>query len=164
MKLLSPVAVVLLLNAHMPSCLAFISPITLSTVKRQIHNDPSCSTSTKKQQPLLPLYSSTTSSSSNIGYFSDSELETAFFSIDIESRGSIPRSKFSEALADLGVNLDIIQADSLFKKYDADKGGSIDLEEFKKMMSDPVLVGLKVSTTTISIQRLLVCKKQNSDD
>lgn len=74
--------------------------------------------------------------------FSDSELETAFFSIDVDSKGSIPRSSFGDAIADLGVDLPEVQIDLLFSKYDADKGGSIDLEEFKDMMSDPVLAGV----------------------
>jgi Ca2+-binding EF-hand superfamily protein len=90
------------------------------------------------------LYSSYASSSTQrrSDTFSDSELETAFFSIDVDSKGSIPRSAFGEAIADLGVDLSQVQLDLLFSKYDADKGGSIDLDEFKAMMSDPVLAGV----------------------
>ena len=42
----------------------------------------------------------------------------------------------ADALADLGVELSESQTNELFDKYDADKGGSIDLEEFKCLMSD----------------------------
>lgn len=46
------------------------------------------------------------------------DLETAFFSIDIESTGSIPKSSFADALADVGVVIDESAADLLFDKYD----------------------------------------------
>jgi hypothetical protein len=67
--------------------------------------------------------------------FSNAELETAFFSIDIENKGSISRSCFAEAIHDLGVDLPRVQTDLLFDKYDADKGGSIDMMEFKEVRS-----------------------------
>mmetsp|Transcript_24193 Transcript_24193/g.58455 ORF Transcript_24193/g.58455 Transcript_24193/m.58455 type:complete len:484 (+) Transcript_24193:55-1506(+) len=75
--------------------------------------------------------------------FSNEDLETAFFSIDIEDAGSIPKSSFADALADLGVVLDESAADALFCKYDADRGGSIDLDEFKELMADPAMAGIK---------------------
>ena len=87
-----------------------------------------------------------TTSSSPLGAsaaFSNEDLETAFFSIDIEASGSIPKASFADALADLGVVLDDSAADTLFDKYDADKGGSIDLEEFKQLMSDPAMSAVK---------------------
>lgn len=95
-------------------------------------------------QRLQPaLYSSYASGGLEKGtLFSDAELETAFFSIDVKSKGNIPRSAFGEALSDLGVELSKVQLKLLFNKYDADKGGSIDLDEFKAMMNDPVLAGL----------------------
>ena len=111
-----------LLVTHSPS-LAFLSP--------------QC---TRTQWTLSSSIPSTVSVRSRT--FSDAELETAFFSIDLKSKGNIPRSSFGEALADLGVDLSDVQLDLLFKKYDADKGGSIDLQEFKVLMSDPVLAGL----------------------
>ena len=49
----------------------------------------------------------------------------------------------ADALADLGVELSESQTNELFDKYDADKGGSIDLAEFKCLMSDTQLSGLK---------------------
>ena len=79
--------------------------------------------------------------------FSNEDLETTFFSIDIESSGSIPKSSFADALADLGVVLDDSAADTLFDKYDADRGGSIDLDEFKELMADPAMAGIKVDAT-----------------
>jgi len=79
------------------------------------------------------------------GTFSNAELETAFFSIDVESKGNVPRLSFGEAISDLGLDLSEVQLDILFQKYDADKGGSIDLDEFKELMSDPVLAGLTPS-------------------
>ena len=84
-------------------------------------------------------------SSERRGTFSNAELETAFFSIDVESKGNIPRLSFGEAISDLGLDLSEVQLDILFQKYDADKGGSIDLDEFKELMSDPVLAGLTPS-------------------
>lgn len=75
--------------------------------------------------------------------FSNEDLETAFFSIDIESKGEIPKSSFADALAGLGVVLDDTAADALFSKYDEDNGGSIDLDEFKALMADPALAGIK---------------------
>ena len=81
-----------------------------------------------------------TSSSSS---FSKEDLETTFFSIDVKATGSIPRSSFMDALADLGVELSESQANELFNKYDADGGNSIDLEEFKALMSDPKMGGVK---------------------
>ena len=91
---------------------------------------------------LYSSYASEVVTRSGSGTFSDAELETAFFSIDVKSKGSIPRSSFGEALSDLGVELSKVQLDLLFKKYDADKGGSIDLDEFKELMTDPVLAGV----------------------
>jgi hypothetical protein len=77
--------------------------------------------------------------------FSNAELETAFYAVDVKARGSIPRSSFGEALHDLGIDLSQVQIDLLFEKYDADKGGSIDIDEFKELMTDDVLAGLSVS-------------------
>lgn len=92
-----------------------------------------------------PIIASRTSSSSlgASAAFSNEDLETAFFSIDIEASGSIPKESFADALADLGVVIDEVDADVLFNKYDADSGGSIDLDEFKLLMSDPAMSGLK---------------------
>lgn len=75
--------------------------------------------------------------------FTNEDMETAFFSIDIESKGEIPKSSFADALAGLGVVLDDTAADALFSKYDEDNGGSIDLDEFKALMADPALAGIK---------------------
>ena len=94
---------------------------------------------------LYSSYYATTSERRGSGTFSDSELETAFFSIDVESKGSIPRSSFGEAISDLGLDLSKVQLDLLFQKYDFDNGGSIDINEFKELMSDPVLAGLTPS-------------------
>ena len=82
-------------------------------------------------------------SSPSAGAFSNDDIETAFFSIDVEATGNIPRSSFADALADLGVELPESQTNELFDKYDEDKGGSIDLDEFKSLMSDPKMSGLK---------------------
>jgi len=87
--------------------------------------------------------STITSSIGASAAFSNEDLETAFFSIDVESSGSIPRSSFADALADLGVVIDDSAADALFDKYDADKGGSIDLDEFKLLMADPAMTEVK---------------------
>ena len=83
------------------------------------------------------LFSSTT------GAFSNEDLETAFFSIDVDATGSIPRSSFADALADLGVELPKSQTDELFDRYDEDGGGSIDFNEFKALMADEKLAGVK---------------------
>ena len=48
-----------------------------------------------------------------------------------------------DALADLGVELSESQANELFNKYDADGGNSIDLDEFKALMFDPQMGGVK---------------------
>ena len=81
---------------------------------------------------------------SSTGAFSDEDLETAFFSIDIGGTGNIGRgAPFADALADLGVELPESQYNELFDKYDADNGGSIDLEEFKTLMSDEIMSGVK---------------------
>lgn len=88
-------------------------------------------------KPYTSLFSSTT------GAFTDEDLETAFFSIDVQATGSIPRSSFADALADLGVELSEFQTSVLFYKYDADKGGSIDLDEFKSLMADPKMSNVK---------------------
>ena len=82
-------------------------------------------------------------SSPSAGAFSNEDIETAFFSIDVEATGNIPRSSFADALADLGVELPESQTNELFDKYDEDKGGSIDLDEFKSLMSDPKMSGIK---------------------
>lgn len=74
---------------------------------------------------LLPLYrlqsqrdTSALPPSFHPAAFSNEDLETAFFSIDIESTGSIPKSSFADALADVGVVIDESAADLLFDKYD----------------------------------------------
>ncbi|KAL7538296.1 hypothetical protein ACHAXR_008473 [Thalassiosira sp. AJA248-18] len=85
------------------------------------------------------------SSAAGAGAFSDEDIETAFFSIDVQATGSIPRSAFADALADLGVEMPESQTNELFDKYDADNGGSIDLEEFKSLMKDPSMSGLRPS-------------------
>ena len=82
-------------------------------------------------------------SSPSAGAFSNDDIETAFFSIDVEATGNIPRSSFADALANLGVELPESQTNELFDKYDEDKGGSIDLDEFKSLMSDPKMSGIK---------------------
>ena len=87
------------------------------------------------------LFSSATATTT--GKFSNEDLETAFFSIDVDATGSIPRSSFADALADLGVELPESQTDELFDRYDEDKGGSIDFNEFKALMADEKLAGVK---------------------
>ncbi|KAL7551700.1 hypothetical protein ACHAWF_014882 [Thalassiosira exigua] len=94
---------------------------------------------------VKPATSRTVGFSSTAGAFSEEELETAFFSIDVKATGSIPRSSFADALADLGVELPKYQKNDLFDKYDADAGGSIDLDEFKSLMADPKMSGVKPS-------------------
>ncbi len=87
---------------------------------------------------------SKTSLFSSAGAFSNEDLETAFFSIDVDGSGSIDRgAPFADALADLGVELPESQYNELFDKYDADKGGTIDLAEFKTLMSDPMMSGVE---------------------
>jgi hypothetical protein len=65
----------------------------------------------------------------------DRELEALFFSWDANSDGEIDRKELFDALDSMGYPLNELDVGKLFDEFDTDRDGTIDLEEFKVLVS-----------------------------
>ena len=66
-----------------------------------------------------------------------------FAAIDTDGDGSIDPEELRVALSQLGVRIDSEEAHRQFKKYDADRSGRIELNEFSRLVKElPALEGL----------------------
>mmetsp|Transcript_26275 Transcript_26275/g.77689 ORF Transcript_26275/g.77689 Transcript_26275/m.77689 type:complete len:334 (-) Transcript_26275:752-1753(-) len=67
---------------------------------------------------------------------SKNDLESTFYSFDADSSGDIDLDELKGALDNLGLAVSDDDARKLFRKYATDGGGTIGLEDFKRLISD----------------------------
>ena len=72
----------------------------------------------------------------------------AFRRFDVDGSDSIDSSELQQALEAAGLHIDAAQCSYMLRKYDADRNGTIELQEFVEMASD-------LRKSTVSIQERL---------
>lgn len=79
----------------------------------------------------------------------EEELVAVFSRFDVDNSGGIDASELRAALEYLGLRLDGEQCDYMLRKYDDDRGESLDLNEFAQLVED-----VRVNTAESMLERL----------
>lgn len=77
-----------------------------------------------------------TINSENPEYLSSKQLEDRFYAIDSDRSGSLDRCELKEVFKSMGVPISEIALSDIMGKFDKDNDGTIDFEEFERVMHD----------------------------
>lgn len=64
------------------------------------------------------------------------EIREVFAKFDVDGSGDVDASELRDALKELGLKLDGEQVDYMLRKYDNNRGATLDIEEFAQLVQD----------------------------
>lgn len=67
-------------------------------------------------------------------FLTDDKLEAIFKTFDIDNSGKITPDNLKHAFSKFGRSVTQAEIDNIMNEHDLDKEGTVDMEEFKKMM------------------------------